>query len=246
MTRLLHLDASPRPGRAGTHEHGSLSRRLSHHFIEQWKAARPEDPVTRRDLGARPPSLLTVDWIEAAFTPSGQRSAALQQALAESDVLVDEVIAADVLVLGVPLYNYSYPAAFKAWIDQIVRVERTLSLDPSNLEHPVGPLLNDRPRHAVILSSRGGHGLGAGGPLAHMNHLEASVRTALELIGIEHFHEVAIEYQEEGGERLQRSIRDALVEVERLVVRLQAARDEFNQGHYHQGHARIASGVHPR
>ena len=44
MTRLLHLDASPRPGRSGTHEHGSHSRRLSHHFIEHWKAARPEDP----------------------------------------------------------------------------------------------------------------------------------------------------------------------------------------------------------
>lgn len=125
------------------------------------------------------------------------------------------------LVLGVPLYNYSYPAAFKAWIDQIVRVERTIYSDPANIEHPVGPLLNDRPRHAVILSSRGGYGLGVGGALAHMNHLEASVRTALELIGIEHFHEIAIEYQEEGGERLDASIRDALTDVERLVTRLQ-------------------------
>jgi len=51
------------------------------------------------------------------------------------------------------------------------------------------------------------------------------VRTALELIGIEHFHEIAIEYQEEGGERLDASIRDALAEVERLVARLQ--RDAF-------------------
>ena len=109
----------------------------------------------------------------------------------------------------------------------------------------MGPLLNDRPRHAVILSSRGGHGLGAGGPLAHMNHLEASVRTALGLIGIEYFHEVAIEYQEEGGERLQRSIRDALAEVESLVGRLQSTGDEFKQEH-NQCHARIASGVHPR
>lgn len=225
MTRLLHLDASPRPGRSGTHEHGSHSRRLSHHFIEQWKAGRPEDGVLRRDLGVRPPSLLTVDWIEAAFTPAEQRSSRMDQALAESDSLVDEVIQADVLVLGVPLYNYSYPAAFKAWIDQIVRVGRTIRFDPTDLEHPVRPLLNDRPRHAVILSSRGGFGLGAGGPLAHLNHLEASVRTALELIGIEHFHEIAIEYQEEGGERLDASVREALTDVERLVGRLQ--RDAF-------------------
>ncbi len=221
MTRLLHLDASPRPGRSGTHEHGSHSRRLSHHFIEQWKAARPDDGVTRRDLGARPPSLLTVDWIEAAFTPSEHRPSAMNRVLAESDRLVDEVAQADVLVLGVPLYNYSYPAAFKAWIDQIVRVERTIYFDSANVDHPVGPLLNDRPRHAVILSSRGGHGLGAGGSLAHLNHLEASVRTAMELIGIAHFHEIAIEYQEEGGERLDASVRDALADVEQLVARLQ-------------------------
>ncbi|WP_110690751.1 FMN-dependent NADH-azoreductase [Salinicola endophyticus] len=221
MTRLLHLDASPRPGRSGTHEHGSLSRRLTHHFVEQWKARRPEDTVTRRDLGAQPPSYLDEAWIAAAFTPLESRTLAMHQALAESDRLVDEVIGADVLILGIPLYNYSYPAPFKAWIDQIVRLGRTIDFDPSNLEHPVGPLLNDRPRQAVILSSRGGHGLGPGGAMAHMNHLEASVRTALELIGIEHFHEIAIEHQETGGDYLQGSIREALIQVETLVERLQ-------------------------
>ncbi|WP_340638305.1 FMN-dependent NADH-azoreductase [Salinicola tamaricis] len=163
MTRLFHLDASPRPGRAGTHEHGSLSRRLTHHFIEQWKAARPGDPVTRRDLGTQPPSYLDEAWIAAAFTPQESRTLAMHQTLAESDRLVDEVINADVLVLGIPLYNYSYPAPFKAWIDQLVRLGRTIGFDPSNLEHPVVPLLNDRPRQAVILSSRGGHGLGPRG-----------------------------------------------------------------------------------
>ena len=69
----------------------------------------------------------------------------------------------------------------------------------------------------------------AGGPLAHMNHLEASVRTALELIGIEHFHEIAIEYQEEGGERLDASVRDALAEVNLLV--------EFEDGSQIAGHS---------
>ncbi|KFF48592.1 NAD(P)H dehydrogenase [Gammaproteobacteria bacterium MFB021] len=225
MTRLLHLDASPRPGRSGTHQHGSLSRRLTHHFVEQWKAGRPDDPVTRRDLGAQPPGYLDEAWIAAAFIPQESRTLAMHQTLAESDRLVDEVIDADVLVLGIPLYNYSYPAPFKAWIDQIVRLGRTIGFDPSNLEHPVLSLLNDRPRQAVILSSRGGHGLGPGGTMAHMNHLEASVRTALELIGIERFHEIAIEYQEEGGERLQRSIREAIGQVEKLVAHLQTVEE---------------------
>lgn len=220
MTRLLHLDASPRPGRSGTHEHGSHTRRLTHHFLSQWQAARPEDPIVHRDLGLAPPAFTSVAWIEAAFTPADRQQPWMRDVLAESDTLVDEVIQADVLVLGVPLYNFSYPAAFKAWIDNIVRLGRTVDFDPANHEDPFTPLLADRPRHAVILSSRGGFGLGPGGPLAHMNHLEPSVRTALEFIGIRHFHDIAIEYQEEGGERLARSIQSALADVERLVNRL--------------------------
>ncbi|SDL37386.1 FMN-dependent NADH-azoreductase [Modicisalibacter muralis] len=222
MTRLLHLDASPRPGRSGTHEHGSHTRRLTHHFVSQWQAARPGDAIVHRDLGLTPPALTSVAWIEAAFASAEKQQPWMRDVLAESDALVDELIQADVLVLGVPLYNFSYPAAFKAWIDNIVRLDRTVGFDPANHEDPFTPLLADRPRHAVILSSRGGFGLGPGGPLAHMNHLEPSVRTALEFIGIRHFHDIAIEYQEEGGDRLARSINDALVDVERLVERLLA------------------------
>lgn len=222
MTRLLHLDASPRPGRSGTHEHGSHTRRLTHHFVSQWQSARPEDTVVHRDLGLTPPAFTSVAWIEAAFTPDEERQPWMRDVLAESDTLVDEVIQADVLVLGVPLYNFSYPAAFKAWIDNIVRLGRTIGFDPANHEEPLTPLLTDRPRHAVILSSRGGFGFGPCGPLAHMNHLEPSVRTALEFIGIDHFHDIAIEYQEAGGECLARSISDALVGVEHLVERLLA------------------------
>ena len=109
----------PRPGRSGTHEHGSHSRRLSHHFIEQWKAARPQDVVTRRDLGVRPPSLLTVEWIRSrlyAVDAAPRRPAAGAGGERHPG---GQVIQSDVLVLGVPLYSYSYPAAFKAWIDQI-------------------------------------------------------------------------------------------------------------------------------
>lgn len=222
MTRLLHLDASPRPGRSGTHEHGSHTRRLTHHFVSQWQAARPEDAIVHRDLGLTPPALTSVAWIEAAFASAEKQQPWMRDVLAESDALVDEVIQADVLVLGVPLYNFSYPAAFKAWIDNIVRLDRTVGFDPANHEEPFTPLLADRPRHAVILSSRGGFGLGSGGPLAHMNHLEPSVRTALEFIGIGHFHDIAIEYQETGGEHLARSISDALTDVERLVDHLLA------------------------
>ncbi|MFY0989609.1 FMN-dependent NADH-azoreductase [Halomonas sp. C05BenzN] len=226
MTRLLHLDASPRPGRAGTHEHGSHTRRLTHHFVSRWRTLEPDTEVVYRDLGATPPQLTSVEWIEAAFTPAEQQSVSMRAVLAESDALVDEVERADILVLGVPMYNFGPPAAFKAWIDNIVRVGRTVDFDPQQASHPFMPLaqyvplLADHERHAVLLSSRGGYDFDPGRTLAAFNHLEPSARTALQFIGIGGFHDIAIEHQEEGGEALAASTKSALARIDRLVERL--------------------------
>jgi FMN-dependent NADH-azoreductase len=226
MTRLLHLDASPRPGRAGTHDHGSHTRRLTHHFVSRWRTLEPDTEIVYRDIGANPPPLTSVEWIEAAFTPAENRSESMQAVLAESDTLTNEVEQADILVLGVPMYNFGPPAAFKAWIDNIVRLGRTVDFDLQYGAHPhlplegYVPLLADRPRHTVLLSSRGAHDFDPGRPLAALNHLEPSVRTALQFIGIGGFHSIAIEHQEEGGEALAASTQSALERIDRLVERL--------------------------
>lgn len=226
MTRLLHLDASPRPGLAGTHQHGSHTRRLTHHFVSRWRALEPNVEIIYRDIGATPPQLISVEWIKAAFTPALNRSESMLAVLAESDMLANEVIQADILVLGVPLYNFGPPAAFKAWIDNIISMGRTIDYDKKHGTHPYLPfehylpLLADRPRHAVMLSARGGFDFDPGRPLAAFNHLEPSARTALQFIGISGFHNIAIEHQEEGGEALATSTRNALVRIDRLVQRL--------------------------
>ena len=89
----------------------------------------------------------------------------MHDTLIESDQLVDELIAADVLLIGAPLYNFGMPAALKAWIDQIVRPGRTVDINEGNLLEPYVPLLADRQRHALILSTRGGIGFGLGGDM---------------------------------------------------------------------------------
>src|SRR5690625_2631916 len=129
MTRLLHLDASARPGRSGEQAHGSHTRRLSARFVEAWKALRPDDPIVYRDIGQSPPPPVSGDWIHAAFTPPAQREPWMHQTLAMSDRLIDELLAADLVVAGVPMYNFGVPAGFKAWIDNIVRVGRTFGFD---------------------------------------------------------------------------------------------------------------------
>lgn len=223
MPHILHLDASARPGLAGKDQHGSHSRNLSQRFVSQWLARRGQDSLTYRDIGQNPPSFIDHDWIASSFTPEEQREPWMRETLAESDQLVDELIAADVLVLGTPLYNFGMPAALKAWIDQIVRPGRTVDVDDSNPLDPYVPRLADRPRHAVILTARGGIGFGVGGEMAHMNHLEPNLITALGFIGITQVHQIAIEGQEVGGELLAESVAQALNKVDALVAELQRA-----------------------
>jgi FMN-dependent NADH-azoreductase len=223
MPHILHLDASARPGLAGKDQHGSHSRNLSQRFVSQWLARRTQDSLTYRDIGQNPPSFISHDWIASSFTPAEQREPWMRETLAESDQLVDELIAADVLVLGTPLYNFGMPAALKAWIDLIVRPGRTVDIDESNPLDPYVPKLADRPRHAVILTARGGIGFGVGGEMAHLNHLEPNLITALGFIGITQVHQIAIEGQEMGGELLAESVAQALSQVDALVAQLQQA-----------------------
>lgn len=225
MTHILQLDASARPGLAGKDEHGSHSRNLTHRFVSQWQARRPTDTVTYRDIGQHPPAFTSHGWIASSFTQEAQREPWMRDALAESDQLTDELIAADVLVIGTPFYNFGMPASLKAWIDQVVRPGLTIDFDETNPVEPYIPKLNDRPRHVVILTARGGVGFGPGAELAHMNHLEPNLITALEFIGISHFHCIAVEGQEQGGEVLAASIADAMAKVNALVGKLQSAFD---------------------
>lgn len=217
MTTLLVLDASARPQSSATHRFGSHTRRLTAHFLARWRAARPQDAVMQRDLGQQPPPPVTGDWIHAAFTPPEQRAPWMQDALALSDRLIDEVIAADVIVAGLPMYNFGPPAQFKAYIDNIVRVGRTFGFDRARAGEPYWPLLAAQNKTLVLLGSRGDYGYDAGGRIAAMNHVEASVCTAFAYIGITDVHTAAVEYDEFGDDRLAQSILQAEARVDELV-----------------------------
>lgn len=122
MTHILHLDASPRGDR-------SVSRTLSKEFIANWKSTHPSDTVAYRDLGHHPVPLVDEPWIAAAYSAPDQYTPEQAAAIHLSNELVDEFLAADRYVFAVPMYNFSVPANFKAYLDQIVRVGRTFSVD---------------------------------------------------------------------------------------------------------------------
>lgn len=222
MVRLLHIDSSARPGRSGEHAHGSHTRRLSARFVRQWRALRPWDTVVHRDLALAPPTPVSGGWVHAAFTAPERREAWMEATLGESDALVDELVAADVIVIGVPMYNFGVPSTLKAWIDNIVRVGRTFGFDRAREGEPYWPLLADQGKRLVLLASRGDYGYGQGGRLHADNHVERGVETPLRYIGIDLVERVAIEYDEFGDDRLAASIAAAEHEVDALVARMVA------------------------
>lgn len=224
MTTILHLDSSARPGRSGEQAHGSHTRRLTARFVERYRQLDSNTEVIYRDIGAQPPSPVTGGWVHAAFTPPAARTPWMAEALAQSDLLVDELLRADIIVAGVPMYNFGPPAQFKAWIDNIVRVGRTFGFDRSRAGEPYWPLLADAGKQLVILSSRGDFGYGAGQRLAGINHVESSVSSAFRYIGITDVHGAAIEYDEFADERLARSIADAERATGELAETLASAR----------------------
>lgn len=222
MATVLHIDSSARPGNSAESRYGSHTRRLTARFVQRWRAVRPQDTIVYRDVGQNPPPPVTGEWIHAAFTPPDKREPWMKDALATSDALVDELIAADLIVAGVPMYNFNVPAQFKAYIDNIVRVGRTFGFDRTRAGEPYWPLLAGQNKRLVLLSSRGDYGYGKGRRIEHMNHVEPSVRTAFAYIGVTEVHGVAIEYDEFADGRLQDSIATAEAAVDLLVAELAA------------------------
>jgi FMN-dependent NADH-azoreductase len=221
MTNILHIDASARPHSSAENPFGSHSRRLTERFTRRWREAHAQDAsIVYRDVGQQPPQPVTGGWIHAAFTKPEQRLPWMTETLAESDVLVDELLDADIIVAGVPMYNFAAPAQFKAWIDNIVRVGRTFGFDRSRTGDPYWPLLANTGKTLVILSSRGDHGYGRGGRIEALNHVEASVATAFNYIGITDIRSVAVEFDEFADARLRASIEKAEIEVDALVATL--------------------------
>lgn len=208
MAQLLHIDVSPREAR-------SHSRALSREFVEIWLASHPNDRVVYRDIGHHPPPHVDEAWIAAAFTSPAQRTPAMQSALRTSDMLVDELLTADILVIGTPMYNFGVPSNFKAYIDQIIRLGRTFDFDPHNLQQPYSPRLANK--RAYIIVATGDVGYETGGRLAHYNHLDPHLQTLFGFIGITDLSFVHTGNDEFGGDKLKHSLHRAQTEIASLV-----------------------------
>lgn len=210
MATLLHLDTSPRgAGEGSTNQSRSISRTLTHDFITAWKAAHPDHTVVYRDLGANPPPPVSETWIAAAFTPTEQHAPEMADAIRLSDQLIDEFVAADCYVIGVPMYNFAIPANFKAYIDQILRVGRTFTVEDGNYKGLVTG------KKMLVIAARGGS-YPKDTPFASYDMQEPYIRLAFGFIGITDVTFIYAENLNLGDEARSQAIANAQTTIKEL------------------------------
>jgi FMN-dependent NADH-azoreductase len=140
----LRIDASAR-------KTGSTTRSLTDQVI----AKRPRDVLQTLDLLDTPVPQIDETWIGANFTPAADRTEAQNDRLALSDKLVGQLVAADTVVIGLPIYNFGVPASLKAWIDHVARAGLTFHY---TAEGPRGLLKNKK---AILVIASGGTQIGS-------------------------------------------------------------------------------------
>ncbi len=184
---VLRIDASAR-------KNGSSTRAMTDALIDQ---IAPET-LTVRDVADGLP-FVTEDWVGANFTDEADRSEDQKATLNLSDTLVDEIIAADTIVIGVPIYNFGIPAALKAWIDMVARARKTFQYTANG---PEG-LLNGK--KAYILVASGGTEVGS-----ELDFATGYLRHVLGFIGINDVTFISADQQMMRGET---AVSDALQQI---------------------------------
>jgi FMN-dependent NADH-azoreductase len=178
MKKILHIISSPRGD-------ASFSIRLGNAIIEKLKAAHPGSTVKEYNVVNKHFPHLEESHITSFFTPPENRSAENIAALQHSDDAIKEVLDADIIVIGAPMYNYSIHSSLKAWLDHIIRSGVTFSYDEKG---PKG-LVNGKKVYIALSSG----GIFSEGPQQTIDFIPAYLKTVLGFIGMKDVTVVRVE-----------------------------------------------------
>jgi FMN-dependent NADH-azoreductase len=192
--KLLHIDSSV----LGPH---SVSRQVSAAIVDRLAKATPGLNVVYRDLTAAPLDHLSGSHLAAAQGVAP--SPALAQDLAAGQAMLDEFLAADIVVIGAPMYNFTIPSQLKAWIDRIVVAGKTFKYSDKGAEGLAGD------KRVIIAVSRGNF-YGAGAPAAAGEHLETYLRWVFGFIGIANAEIISADGVQAGPEHREKALAGAL------------------------------------
>ncbi|RON01524.1 FMN-dependent NADH-azoreductase [Pseudomonas brassicacearum] len=199
MSRVLIIESSAR-------QQDSVSRQLTQTFISQWKAAHPTDQITVRDLATHPVPHLDANLLGGWMKPAEQRNEIEQASLERSNELTDELLAADVLVMAAPMYNFAIPSTLKAWLDHVLRAGVTFKYTATG---PQG-LLNDK--RAIVLTARGGIHTGS-----TSDHQEPYLRQVMAFIGIHDVTFIHAEGMNLGGDFHEKGLNQAYAKLAQVA-----------------------------
>ena len=199
--KLLRIDSSAR--------RNSVSRQLTGRFIEAWQKEHPDGTVIERDLATTALPHITDEWVHAVHSDPASLTTQQKLVLQLSDELVEELVQADAIVIGAPMYNFAIPAPLKAWIDQIVRVGKTV------LFAEAGPQGILKGKKVYVVTSRGG-AFRPGTPTERYDYQEPYLRHILAFIGLTDVTFIHAENQKP-GEQAEIAKAAAIVQLQELA-----------------------------
>jgi len=202
---VLHVDSSIKGDQ-------SDSRKLSGELINLWKKQFSGDVIRIRDIISHPLPHIDGDLLAGLFTAEASHTKAMKMALERADELLEEFMAADVVVIGAPMYNFGIPSPLKAWIDYICRAGRTFAYSENG---PVGLVKNKK---ILIVSTRGS--IFEESP---MDHQETYLQTVFGFLGIDDIQVIRAEGLALGDDHRKKSLIAAEGQIVSIVAGLKAA-----------------------
>jgi FMN-dependent NADH-azoreductase len=192
--KLLHIDSSV----LGSH---SVSRTVSAAIVDRLRKATPGLQTVYRDLASTPLAHLSGSHLAAAQDAAA--AAEVQQDLAAGQAVMEEFLAADIVVLGAPMYNFTIPSQLKAWIDRIVVAGKTFKYDAQGVEGLAGN------KRVIVAISRGGF-YDADTPAAAGEHVETYLRWVFGFIGVKNLEFISADGVQVGPEHREKALVGAL------------------------------------
>ncbi|NGM87695.1 FMN-dependent NADH-azoreductase [Parapusillimonas sp. SGNA-6] len=204
--KLLHIDSSITGA-------DSVSRALTRNAVAEWTKDHPDTQVDYLDLAADAPSHLSVDSLGFRLPPTSEALSEVQQREnALSEALVSQFLAADVIVIGAPLYNFSIPTQLKAWIDRIAQAGRTFKYTEAGAVGLAGG------KTVIIALSRGGvYSTSEAGRA--MEHQESYLQTIFGFFGISDIRIVRAEGVNLGGDTRDQAMTSAIETIKTIAAK---------------------------
>jgi FMN-dependent NADH-azoreductase len=205
MTNILLLTSSPRGG-------ASHSNRVAARVLEELRRIHPEAIVTVRDLAKDPVAHVDEDFVTGIFASADRLNSEQRRRIAQSDTLVDELLAADIIVIAVAMINFGIPSTLKAWIDHVIRAGRTFQYSESG---PRGLVTGKR---VILVQAKGG--IYSEGPRRELDHVTPYLLQLLAFLGMTEVKVIGIEGTSLGPEAAERARATGLEQAIELVREL--------------------------